>query len=186
MRNLFSAFIAITCSALLLLSCAKWKDKAPYTDPNLTNPYCNDPNAVNYNWGFPGKPDNTTCFYPTDIFSGTYVFVDSVYLLPDIIYVSTQTETLHINKIDQTKLSITGFCSGGNVLNFHADKSYVATIDTTVGDTVTARGQLMCRTVDTVNGSITKDRLVDSLLHISFQVISDTGITNHIGNAKKI
>ena len=53
-------------------------------------------------------------------------------------------------------------------------------------DAAKARGQMLCRPQDTVNGIIAKDRIVDSLLHITFQVVSDTGITSHIGNAKKI
>src|ERR1043165_6289024 len=59
-------------------SCKKWQDPAPKEDPRLTRPYCNDPEAVNYNWDFPGKPDNSVCFYPSDLFAGTYTFWDTV------------------------------------------------------------------------------------------------------------
>jgi len=183
----YRVLVAFLFSGLLLgaWSCAKWKDPAPTTDPRLTNPYCNDPNAVNYNWGFPGKPDNSVCFYPTDLFAGRYLFVDSIYLSSDLTYLGTLTETLFVSKVSQTKLSITGFCSSGNTLTFTADKTYTATLDTLVGDSITARGQIMCRAKDTVNGAITKDRIVDSLLHVSFQVVSDTNVTTHTGSAKQ-
>ena len=186
MKNLFSILTILAVGAILCYSCAKWKDPAPTTDPRLTNPYCNDPNAVNYNWGFPGKPDNTICFYPTDVFVGDYVFTDSVYLNPNFTFVQSQVETLHIARNSQTQMTVTGFCSNGNTIHLTCDKSYNATVDTTLGDSVTNRGQPLCRLVDTVNGTIAKDRIVDSLLHINFQVISDTGSTTHIGNAKKI
>ena len=187
MKYVISILTAIACTTLLFISCAKWKDPAPYTDPRLTNPYCNDPNAVNYNWGFPGKPDNTVCFYPTDLFVGTYIFTDSVYRTSDLsLFLSTVTETLYVSRLSQTQIAVTGFCANGNSIHLTADKSYNATVDTTVGDTLTARGQTLCRIVDTVSGAISKDRIVDSLLHISFIVVSDTGSTTHIGSAKKI
>lgn len=186
MNKFFPGLLIFLAASVAVFSCAKWKDPAPVNDPRLTNPYCNDPNAVNYNWNFPGKPDNTTCFYPTDLFAGDYVFVDSVYLTSTFTYLMAQTETLHVSKVSQTQLSVMGLCANGNTIHLTADKSYNATIDSVVGDSVTARGQLLCRNADTVNGTITKDRLVDSVLHINLQVISDTGITTHIGNAKRI
>ncbi len=168
------------------LSCNKWSDPTPVTDPRLTNPYCNDPDAVNYNWGFPGKPDNTICFYPSDIFNGTYLFTDSVYLTSSNLFIYTQTETLYVSKQSKTKLLITGLCSGGNSLSLTAHSDFTATIDTTVGDTtIINRGQLLCRTVDTATGTFTYNRF-DSLLHVSFQVINDTGTTTHIGKGRKL
>ena len=181
--------LLLIAGTLVCFSCKKWTDPAPTTDPRITNPYCNDPDAVNYNWGFPGRPDNSICFFPSDIFNGTYLFTDSVYLASGVntgLFVLTQQQTLQVIKRSQTKLEVIGFCSSGNSLFVTAHSTFVATIDTTVGDTsIINKGQLLCRTVDTASGTITYSR-VDSLLHISIQVVSDTGITTHIGKAKKI
>jgi hypothetical protein len=53
-------------------------------------------------------------------------------------------------------------------------------VDTTVG-----KGQLFCRPVDTVNGSLQRD-LADTVgLKIAFTVISDTGTRVHYGTATR-
>ncbi len=171
----------------VIQSCNKWTDPKPTTDPRLTNPYCNDPNAVNYNWGFPGKPDNTICYYPVDLFKGRYSFIDSVYLQSNGYFIFAKTDTLTIYSLPPslTKLAVLGFCSAYDSLKLTANASFIASIDSLVGDSITTRGQLMmCRLQDTINGTITFGRS-DSLLHISFQVISDTGITNHVGIGRK-
>ena len=174
----------------MLHSCAKWKDPAPVTDPRLINPYCNDPDAVNYNRGFPGKPDNSVCFYPTDIFKGVYLFKDSVYR--DTLFISADSFYLTIEpqKGSRTKMLVTGMCAGSTPLTMTAGASFVATLDTTVGDTTTlVLGQYMCRTQDTIAGTITKPVTDTNVqfptLLIYFKVASDTGATMHIGKAKK-
>src|SRR4051812_10618768 len=64
----------------LFMACKKDADpSAPRPGALDTTFYCNDPDAVNYNWGFPGTPDNSKCYYPSDIYAGTYSFTDSVY-----------------------------------------------------------------------------------------------------------
>lgn len=186
MKRVTFVVTLITTGIVLFFSCKKWTDPAPVNDPRLTNPYCNDPDAVNYNWGFPGKPDNTICFYPSDIFNGNYLFTDSVYLTSSGLFIYAQQETLYVSKQNKTQLLISGLCSNGNSLHVTAHPDFIATIDTTLGDTTSInRGQMLCRPQDTVSGTFTYSR-IDSLLHISFQVINDTGITTHIGKAKKI
>lgn len=182
-----TVFITITTAAIaLFFSCNKWSDPASVNDPRLTNPYCNDPDAVNYNWGFPGKPDNSVCFYPSDVFNGTYVFTDSVYIASSGLFIATQAETLYVTKQNKTNLTIAGLCSSTNVVNITAHSDFNATVDTLVGDSTTiSRGQLLCRPSDTISGTFSYSR-IDSLLHISFQVSSDTGVTIHTGKAKKI
>ncbi len=172
---------------LVVVSCSKWVDPKPI-DLGLTNPYCNDPNAVNYNWGFPGKPDNTVCFYPTDVFKGKYVFIDSIYsesgsTAGNFLY--AKIDTLYFIAISQTKLVATGFCGPTDSMHLTA-VTFTASVDTLAGDSLTAtQGQItFCRTTDTVNGSIFYNRN-DSLLHVNFQVTSDTGISQHIGKARK-
>ena len=179
------AILLLSLATLSAVSCKKWVDPAPTTDPRLNNPYCNDPEAVNYNWGFPGKPDNSLCFFPSDIFNGTYTFVDSVYQASTGFFILTQTQTLNVVKRSQNKLEVFGLCGTGSLF-ITAHSNFIATIDTTVGDTtIFNRGQLLCRTQDTASGTITYNR-IDSLLHISITVVSDTGITTHTGKAKKI
>jgi hypothetical protein len=170
-------------------SCKKWKDSVAKPDPRLTNPYCNDPNAVNYNWGFPGKPDSTICFYPTDIFRGKYVFQDSIYSAATGLFIYTQRDTLYIFALSQTKMALHGLCTNGDTLRLTAGigTTYMASVDTLVGDSATvSRGQIMCRQVDTVSGTLTRDLTDTSLFHVYLSVVTDTGIANHIGSAIKM
>ena len=184
MRYITYIAILLAVGSCMFFSCAKWKDPKGY-DPNLTGRYyCNDPIAVNYNWGFPGKPDNTICFYPTDLFKGTYFFRDSIYR--DTLFIRADSFTLTMEAISRTKINVVGFCLNGNKITLTAGPTYVATVDTTEGDTTTINhGQMLCRIQDTVSGTISKDRVDSMLLHITLQVASDTGMTTHYGNARK-
>ena len=176
------SFLAI--GLLVFFSCKKYQDPPPTTDPRLTNHYCNDPLAVNYNWGFPGIPDNTKCFYPTDLFAGTYSFVDSVYDATQTYFLFADSLILTFKALSDTQISVSGFCSGAGNLRMTA-RSYVASMDSIIGDTLTpARGQQWCRLQDTVSGTIT-DNTIDTTLHVYLQIISDTGITFHTGRARK-
>ena len=166
-------------------SCKKYKDAPATTDPRLTNPYCNDPAAVNYNWGFPGKPDNSVCFYPTDLFQGVYELHDSVFLTSNGYYVFADTLVLTINKHDNIHIGVIGFCSSGDSITMSAGSNYLAVVDTVITDSLAKYGQQLCGIADTVYGTITKDRINDSILYINLFVASDTGvITNHLGTAK--
>jgi hypothetical protein len=188
----YIAFIAalLTFGVVVFVSCAKYKDPKGYTDPALTNPYCNDPRAVNYNVGFPGKPDNTLCFYPRDLFVGKWLFHDSVYLSSGLfIYADSFIINIASIPTDTTfsKILASGFCGGVN-LSLTASPTYVATVDTIspYRDTLTlGNGQQLCRVQDTVNGTFTKSFVDSTLITISLQVISDTGITTHVGSARK-
>ncbi len=186
MRYIRFIFVLFVVTTAVLLSCAKYTDKKATPDPRLNNPYCNDPTAVNYNWGFPGTPDNTVCFYPTDIFKGVYEYHDSVLLKTTGYFIASDTIEIRITKNSNTKFSISGFCSSGTLLNLTAGVNFYATLDTAIGDTSTrVRGQAFCTVGDTVYGSLSKDRLNDSVLYINFEVASDTGVTTvHSGSAK--
>jgi hypothetical protein len=151
--------------------------------------FCNDPIAANYNVGFPGIADNTVCIYPRDLFVGKYLYRDSVYIEPSGLYVFT--DSFYINILpkpydtSKRKIQVTGFC-GSTTLYLTAGPTYIATVDTLIGDTTTLySGQRLCRIQDTGNGTITKDRIDSTVLHISFQVESDTGLTQHMGTAIK-
>ncbi len=184
MKQLTIILSLLISAVLVFISCKKWVDPAPTTDPRLTTHYCNDQNAVNYNWGFPGVPDNTICFYPTDLFKGSYNFTDSVRITASNYFTYARSGILNIYAISQTKILVIGFC-GGDTLRLTA-VGYTAYVDSILGDSTTiGRGQKLCRIQDTASGSITNSR-VDTLLHITFDVISDTGRTTHTAIAKKI
>ena len=171
-----------------LISCAKYKDPPHQKDPS-TSPYCNDPNAVNYNWGFPGIQDSSVCLYLVDLFKGKYVFIDSVTQVSTGYYIFNQVDTLHIYALSSTQLAVTGFCSNPfDTVKFQAyvSSAYVATTDTIVGDSLTNQGQVLCRLLDTINGTMTSFFSDTGVLQISFTVYSDTGATTHFGHAQKI
>jgi hypothetical protein len=184
----YFVFIALfmVASGGVFLSCKKYVDPAPQNDPRLTRPYCNDPEAVNYNWDFPGKPDNSTCFYPTDRFTGTYRLYDTVVRAADALYLSSDSFDIYFSPSSHSQTRVTGFCGGSGSLQLSVSRTLIASIDTTVGDsTTTAAGQQFCRSVDTVSGTITRDPLNNTILHVSFNVASDTGLTQHYGTAVK-
>lgn len=167
-------------------SCAKYKSTVakPYTGD--TTRYCNDPNAVNYNWNFPGVPDSTVCFYPTDVFAGVYLCHDSIYLASSGLFIRADTLILTIIKHTETAMTLSGFCPTPSVINMTAGLQFSASIDTAVGDSVTdISGQLLCGVPDTIAGNITQNQLDDSIIYINFTVSDDTGlITNHQGSAR--
>lgn len=176
MRYIFT-FIILSC---LCLSCMKSTSTTPGTDPRLGKTYCNDPEAVNYNWNFPGTPDNTTCFYPTEVFRPAYTFNDSVYF-SDGTFLFTKSYTLYLYPLSHVKLAIVGFCTSGDSLKFTADRFYHAQLDST-----NEEGQQLCRVQDTVSGTIIQNSSDSSLLQVNFTVLSDTGLTYHRGTAVKL
>lgn len=192
MRCSKAAWSAVLFIVLSTLSCKKWSDPAAPQDPRLTeNKYCNDPEAVNYNWNFPGVADNTICFYPADIFKGTYSFTDSVYNSQNVFDSagSLTTYTLQVIPIGKRQLRILGFCSGSDSLKFTAERAtYQASADTTIflNDTTKVFGQFFCRTLDTLSGYIRKNQNDSLSLIFDLKVVSDTGINFHKGTAVRL
>jgi len=181
MKRIFTFLLLVPVVLFLVVSCQKWKDSKPFTDPRLTNPYCNDPNAVNYNWGFPGRPDDSICFYPTDVYIGKYLFVDSV-LRADNSFLYSDSLFVNFYALSKTQMAAIGFCKGGDSLKLSVNRSMDAYIDTTI-----ALGQQFCRAADTVSGFIQKV-LTDSsnkTFTVSFTVVSDTTINLHTGTLIK-
>jgi hypothetical protein len=185
-------FIPLLLLVLTVVSCEKWSDPKAVDDPRINErKYCNDPEAVNYNWNFPGQPDNTTCIYPSDLFEGNYTFTDSIYSA-DQIFDSVRTlitYPLQIIPVSKSAIRIIGFCGATDSLRLSAERStYRADVDSTiqVTDTTFDYGQLFCRSLDTVSGSITKDRYDSTRLIIDFKVVSDTGVNYHRGTAIKL
>lgn len=161
----------------LLASCEKYKDEPGPSDPRLSRKYCNDPEAVNYNLDFPGTADNSVCYYPTDAFKGSFSFVDSIYLGTNKLG-RLDTVNLVFTPNTRTKMTVTGFCDGGNTLSFTVNRALRAT-----GDTTVLEGQQMCRTKDTVSGYITRSLADSTRLKFNLTVVSDTGVTFHQGTA---
>lgn len=143
---------AVLCAALIA-SCLKSEDPEPASPPNeLTSRYCNDPNAINYNWGFPGIADSTLCIYPVDHFLGQWTLTDSVFHADSSFnYAATQTLTFTATEDTlRSHLKVSGLCDNGNMLLATADKYGRAVIDSMNYQTP---GQFFCSQADTVTGS---------------------------------
>ncbi len=175
----------------MVWGCQKAEDSfvANPDDSRLDRLYCNDPFAINYNWNFPGTPDNSTCFYPIDIFGGNYMLTDSIYdadYKPDtVLKYPIRLFALSGSKI---KIAITGFCDK-DTLELTADRFYKAFLDSTNavvnGFDAKLSGQLACRSVDTISGYIQKSQTDSTKLSINFTIASDTGYSYHRGTAIK-
>ena len=166
MRNL--ALILL----VLLSACKPYEDPQPIDDPRLNNPYCNDPAAVNYNWNFPGVPDNSVCFYPSEVFEGNYVWYDTV-LDNNLLPISWDSTNITLTKVDTTSLQLTGKC--GYTLNLTAGRFLAITIDSIIGN-----GQEFCRMGDTIVGSGLKSGVVDTTTFtLNYEILSDTGNSTH-------
>jgi hypothetical protein len=190
-NNIMSRNVLIFFSFLLLLaSCKKWEDKAAPGDNRLgSKKYCNDPGAVNYNWDFPGIPDNTVCFYPTDVFNGRYLILDSIFYTAGYAYARTDSIILNLVPQSRSKLQVTalkGWCPD-KILNFTADRFFKATADSTLlPDSVVMTGQLFCRDKDTISGFISRKQADSNHIRINFTVLTDTGISFHVGTGTKL
>lgn len=186
MRYIVAILVVVTFASAVFFSCKKWQDPAPVDNSNINNPYCNDPDAVNYNWGFPGKPDNTVCFYPSDLFQGTYILKDTILGAQSDLFLKADSLLITITKKSKTQVVLNGLCPSGKELLLSANASYTATIDTTVGDSLTLNpGQFFCRDLDTVAGALALDKADSSLVYLNFTVVSDTGKTIYSGRAIK-
>ncbi len=177
------------CGLLATVACEKYKDPDP-ADIDLENRvYCNDPIAANYNQGFPGKVDNSTCVYSTDFFEGTWLYIDSVYL-PDMTFLSTNTYTLNFTPQDisidtfRNRLSVSGFCPSGSSLAVTANRFGLAFTDTLIQ--YTDGGQFFCQPTDTVSGlfKVTTDS-TGTKMNIQLTELEQDGSYIHNGYATK-
>jgi len=192
----FSSCIILTIYIFVVLltfsSCKKWKDSIATDDPRLHDrKYCNDPEAVNYNWEFPGVPDNSICIFPSDLYKGIYTFTDSVYNSNEIFdsLLSKQTYTIQVLAMSKKHLAIIGFCSNDTLFFTAGRTTYSASADSTLklNDSTKAFGQPMCRMLDTLTGTITKNSLdtTNTKIKFNWKVVSDTGSNYHKGTAVK-
>jgi hypothetical protein len=160
-------------------SCKPVSYTVPAPDTLLTRFYCNDPEAVNFNWGFPGRPDNALCFYPADVFTGTYRFIDSIYFADGKLDSagSLRQYMLNLVPLSRRQFALYGFCSSDS-LRLSADRFFRASLDTTA-----LKGQIFCRQQDTVSGNITRSLEDSTRLSIFFTVVSNMGTATHRGTA---
>ncbi len=178
--------LVVVAPALLFFACSKSKDPAR---PNLGNGldgryYCNDPKAVNYNWGFPGHPDNNTCIYPIDSFLGTWAFKDYVLqpngdtdaVIDRMLTLSSTEDTVH------THIAITGWCGGNVPFYITANKYGKAVVDTFPGS---ALGQFLCVNTDTLNGNFIKAAYKGDSIKVDLTVNDAAGLKYHKGVAVK-
>lgn len=185
---MYKSIVFVAALGLLVMACAK---KEEPTNPNkvsseLERPYCNDPEAINYNYTFPGKPDNSICYYPTQIFKGKYLFMDSVYDGDNKLR-SVQNVVIDLSATNNVDLTLSGFCGVDNPLKITADRYYKATLDSTVitkdGINYNLNGQLLCRSSDTISGYLLKNKTDSMRLTFSLTVAADSGYSYHRGTA---
>lgn len=173
--------------AVIFYACKKYQDPPTLPlDPRLTNHYCNDPRAVNYNWNFPGIADSTTCIFAVDSFKGTWIFYDTI-TQPSGDTVGTSVKQLLFTSTEdtvRTHLAVTGWCSGTTPFYLTANNYGRLDVDTFPGG---AFGQFLCDQTDTLNGYALKnsDSTAISLnrMRVTFTINSQGGITYHNGTA---
>lgn len=174
MRFYFILLIGIVFSA-----CKKYKDPAPISDSRLTSKYCNDPAAINYNWDFPGVPDNNVCIYPAQIFKGNYMYHDSI-LNPEGGVLKVDSFPITIIQNDSTHLTLKGFCLGTDH-TAKANRFFKFVIDSLVG-----YGQTYCNSKDTISGGGSKIGIGDTnTIQFNYLLQTDTGVVTHKGTAIK-
>ncbi len=182
-KYIYKALLGIVILSGILAACSKSPDSK--TDGRLVRRYCNDPDAVNYNTDFPGTPDNTICYYPTQLFKGNYLFVDSIYD-QDLKPRYNKSINIQIYALSNTKLSFVGFCEGTtDSIKLTADRYYKAVPDSSVDSYNTKiNGRIICNG-DTLSGYMQKYANDSSRILVRFTLARDSGINFHYGTAIK-
>lgn len=172
-------------SAVVLFACSKYKDPPPAGyDDRLTKPYCNDSKAVNYNWGFPGIPDNSVCIYAVDSFTGNWIFKDTV-LLPNNDIAEIVDRNITFTPTEDTikiHLAVTGWCGGNVPFYITANKYGRADVDSIPAG---VPGQLLCVSTDTLNGFFNKRIYGPDTMKIELTITNAAGTRYHKGVAIK-
>ncbi len=167
MRNIILLFLLVATAA-----CSNYTDPDPISDPRLTTPYCNDPSAINFNWDFPGVPDNSVCFYPSEVFAGNYIWHDTL-LNDNLTPRSFDSSFVTISQLDTTRVKLVGRCSTDLFLTTNKFLNIVI-------DSVVNNGQIFCRPTDTIVGQGLKIGFADDTkFTIDYTIFSDTGNSVH-------
>ena len=178
MRFPIRSLVALLSLPLALCACKDYPDVPAKPDGRLDRPYCNDPEAVNFNRNFPGYEDNNVCYYPADAFEGDFTFDDSIYDGAQK-FIRAQKLQFSIAAEDKLRFRLSGFCPGGSTaIAFTANRSLRADADTTA-----EKGQILCRQADTVSGYLSMAVFDSSRIRFFLTVISDTGTVYHQGTA---
>lgn len=176
-----SRILFIITSLCMLSACGKYNDKYGPEDERLDRPFCNDPEAVNYNWDFPGRPDSAACYYPADILAGRYMLVDSIYSASEELdTLGIRTVYFDIYSLTRKKIGLVNLC-GPDTLFFLADRFYNVS-----SDSLFIEGQPFCSPLDTMFGSMRLTVGDSSYLKLDLTVSSGlTGLRHHRGTAVK-
>ncbi len=142
-------------------SCRKYSDPAPIEDERLdTNFYCNDPDAVNYNWDFPGTPDQGECIFPADAFEGSYTILDSSFSTTDSFVSASVYNNGELDKVANNYVNLSNYCNTSikllltTFLEISTDTADGHTYDQCVTDTFTLSGIKL--SIDTTEFVLTK------------------------------
>lgn len=177
---------SILLISILLAGCSKTNENQSVDEGLFTRKYCNDPEAVNFNHGFPGTPDSSVCFYPKDVFAGSYLVEDSIFNTEFELDTVLQ-KTFTFIALNNSNLKLNGFCPTGESIFFTADRFYKAQSDSMFfQDSTFIPGQLICNTNDTLIGTINKIEGDTQKIRINWTISSDTGVNFHIGTGQKI
>ncbi len=189
MKHIGRALLLMAIAGGIFYGCKK-EEPSKTTDERLSRPYCNDPEAVNYNWDFPGTPDNSICFYPDEMFEGTYLVFDTTFdgeFVMDSSSARSFTATLVANTHSKMLLSgyvLTPTCTVNN-LSITATRFYKATVDSTFlppPDSMYLNGAIICNN-DTLSGTISKKDKTNDTIMIDFTIAADSGLLYHRGKA---
>lgn len=186
--------ILIGLVSMVLAACQKTEEPPKKYDDRLEKRYCNDPDAINYNWDFPGTPDNSICFFPDEIFNGTYKLTDSLFdggFRFDTT--SGRTFEITITSVDKVHMTVSGLvinsvCTLNNI-KITGDRYYKASVDSTFSpppDSTFLNGFVIPCSPDTISGFFAKDPDDISRLRVNFTIFGDTGIYFRRGTAIKL
>lgn len=178
------AVLGVMGLVLALSSCSKPDKNGGDISGQLTNKYCNLPSAVNYNWGFPGIEDNSTCFFARDYFIGNWNFVDTV-LLEDSTFIEAKVYNFQFEAQDgdtsHTKMNMKGWCGSSNIL-LAVNRYYIANSDTTNN---VEGWQIVCNGTDSVKVDLSRNMIDTNKVDIHIRQFRNDTLFHHRGQAVK-
>lgn len=188
--NIGRAILILAAGGVLAFGCTKQEEPGKTTDERLGRPYCNDPEAVNYNWDFPGTPNNSVCFYPDEMFKGSYRVFDTTY---DADFNADTTSyknfVISLDAVTRSKMTLSGYILNSactlNGLSITATRFYRASVDSAFlppPDSMYLNGTVVCGK-DTLSGNLSKKNKDSDTIHINFMVAVDSGLLFHRGIA---
>src|SRR5690625_160640 len=170
-KNSISSCLILCMLALGFVSCEKYEDKAQKDiEDALKNQYCNITDAINYNWGFPGEPNDSLCIFPVEPFIAySWTLLDTVFN-EDFEVLETRNRTIYFEEytaIDTLKhmMLMHDYCSENSSILLEANRHLLATVYDNIENDV---GQLDCDESSVLNGFISLDSLSADTLKLRF------------------